>query len=144
MANITRPFHEYTYFKNPYFDPSHVSVASFCLISEGGIRCPPPPLRNFPIFYPYRHMVNCHFVKMKDSLNHNSIELQTIFKTNKMELLQSQAPVDRELSGSSASARHGTSDIGDQTSDIGHGTQDTGHRNQEILKRSFLRGDKKS
>ena len=29
-----------------------------------------------------------------------------------MELLQSQAPVDRELSGSSASARHGTFDIG--------------------------------
>ena len=31
---------------------------------------------------------------------------------NKMELLQSQAPVDWELSGSSASARHGTFDIG--------------------------------
>ena len=31
---------------------------------------------------------------------------------NKMELLQSQAPVDQELSGSSASARHGTFDIG--------------------------------
>ena len=31
---------------------------------------------------------------------------------NKMELLQSQAPVDWKLSGSSASARHGTSDIG--------------------------------
>ena len=30
---------------------------------------------------------------------------------NKMELLQSQAPVDWELSGSSASARHGTFDI---------------------------------
>ena len=29
-----------------------------------------------------------------------------------MELLQSQAPVDQELSGSSASGRHGTSDIG--------------------------------
>ena len=37
-----------------------------------------------------------------------------------MELLQSQAPVDRELLGSSASARHGTSDIGHQTSDMGH------------------------
>ena len=34
------------------------------------------------------------------------------FRGNKMELLQSQAPVDQELSGSSASARHGTSDIG--------------------------------
>ena len=33
---------------------------------------------------------------------------------NKMELLQSQAPVDWELSGSPASARHGTFD------DIGH------------------------
>ena len=32
--------------------------------------------------------------------------------SNKMELLQSQAPVDLELSGSSASARHGTFDIG--------------------------------
>ena len=31
---------------------------------------------------------------------------------NKMELLQSQAPVYQELSGSSASARHGTFDIG--------------------------------
>ena len=29
-----------------------------------------------------------------------------------MELLQSQAPGDKELSGSSASARHGTFDIG--------------------------------
>ena len=28
------------------------------------------------------------------------------WSNNKMELLQSQAPVDRELSGSSASARH--------------------------------------
>ena len=35
-----------------------------------------------------------------------------IKKQNKMELLQSQAPLDRELSGSSASARHGTFDIG--------------------------------
>ena len=34
-----------------------------------------------------------------------------ILDFNKMELLQSQAPVDRELSGSSASARHGTFDI---------------------------------
>ena len=32
--------------KNPYFDPSHVSVASFCLISEGAI------------IDPYRHRVN--------------------------------------------------------------------------------------
>ena len=31
---------------------------------------------------------------------------------NKMELLQSQAPVDQELLGSSASARRGTFDIG--------------------------------
>ena len=30
---------------------------------------------------------------------------------NKMELLQSQAPENKELSGSSASARHGTFDI---------------------------------
>ena len=41
-----------------------------------------------------------------------------------MELLQSQAPVDRELSGSSASARHGTFDIGHWTLDIIHGTWD--------------------
>ena len=33
-------------------------------------------------------------------------------KLNKMELLQSQAPIDWELYGSSASARHGTFDIG--------------------------------
>ena len=31
---------------------------------------------------------------------------------NKMELLQSQAPIEWELSGSSDSARHGTRDIG--------------------------------
>ena len=37
-----------------------------------------------------------------------------------MELLQSQASVDWELSGSSASARHGTSDIGHQTWHMGH------------------------
>ena len=36
----------------------------------------------------------------------NSVRFQG--NLNKMELLQSQAPVDRELSGSSASARHGT------------------------------------
>ena len=40
---------------------------------------------------------------------------QTEGKINKMELLQSQAPVDQELSGSSASARHGTSDSGHGT-----------------------------
>ena len=43
-----------------------------------------------------------------------------------MELLQSQDPVDQELSGSSASARHGTSDIGHLTSDMGHGTWEFG------------------
>ena len=46
---------------------------------------------------------------------------------DKMELLQSQAPVDLELSGSSASARHGTFDIGHQTSDMRHGTQEFGN-----------------
>ena len=50
-----------------------------------------------------------------------------------MELLQSQAPVDQEFSGSSASARHGTLDIGHQTLDMGH-------RNLEILKKSYFRG----
>ena len=55
-----------------------------------------------------------------------------------MELLQSQAPVDQELSGCSASARHGTFDIG-------HWTSDMGHRNLEILKRSyFQRGQNKA
>ena len=55
-----------------------------------------------------------------------------------MELLQSQAPVDQELSGSSASARHGTFDIRHQTLDMGH-------RNLEILKRSyFQRGQNKA
>ena len=39
-----------------------------------------------------------------------------------MELLQSQAPVDQELPGSSASAKHGTSDIEHWTLDMGHGT----------------------
>ena len=39
-----------------------------------------------------------------------------------MELLQSEAPVDQELSGSSASARHGNLDFGHQTWDVGHGT----------------------
>ena len=47
-------------------------------------------------------------------------------KKNKMELLQSQAPIDRELSGFSASARHGTWDMG--------------HRNLEILNRRYFRG----
>ena len=28
--------------KNPYFDPSHDSVASFSRFLEGGIQCPPP------------------------------------------------------------------------------------------------------
>ena len=37
-----------------------------------------------------------------------------------MELLQSRAPIDWELSGSSASARHGTFDIGHETWDIGN------------------------
>ena len=57
-----------------------------------------------------------------------------------MKLLQSQALVDWELSGSSASARHGTSDIGHLTSDMGHGTMDIdmGHGNLELLKRGYL------
>ena len=42
---------------------------------------------------------------------HITIQL-LILIMNKMELLQSQAPVDWELLGSSASARHGTFDIG--------------------------------
>ena len=50
-------------------------------------------------------------------------------KTNKMKLLQSQAPVDQELSGSSARYR---------TLDIGHQTWDMGHINLEILKRSYF------
>ena len=37
--------------KNPYFDPSHVSVASFCLISEGG-HSMPPPYRSFHFSIP--------------------------------------------------------------------------------------------
>ena len=56
-----------------------------------------------------------------------------------MELLQSQAPVDWELSGSSASARHGNSDIGDQTSDMGHGTQEFGNIEEKL----FEEGKKK-
>ena len=61
-----------------------------------------------------------------------------------MELLQSQAPADRELSESSASARHGTSDIGHWPWDIVHGTLCMGHgtldidmrqMNLELLKR---------
>ena len=58
--------------------------------------------------------------KVKDLVNNASIlaifslklyNFWQNFLKNKMELLQSQAPVDRELSGSSASARHGTFDI---------------------------------
>ena len=49
-----------------------------------------------------------------------------------MELLQSQAPVDWELSGSSASDRHGTLDIVHQTWNVGHGDIEI----LKILKRS--------
>ena len=59
-------------------------------------------------------------------------------RKNKMEQLQSQAPVDRELSGSSASARHATSDIGHYTSNRGHGTQEFGN-----IEEKFFRGDTK-
>ena len=45
-------------------------------------------------------------------MNYFSIFINNNINENKMELLQSQAPVDQELSGSSASARHGTFDIG--------------------------------
>ena len=64
--------------------------------------------------------------------------LLIFFNPNKMELLQSQAPVDRAFSGTSASVRHGTFDIGHQKSDMGH-------RNLELLKRSyFQRGQNKA
>ena len=43
------------------------------------------------------------YLEMLSWLNHPTM--------NKMELLQSQAPVDQELLGSSASARRGTFDI---------------------------------
>ena len=56
---------------------------------------------------------------------------ENTLETYKMELLQSQAPADQELSGSSASARHGTFDIRHQTLDMGN-------RNLEILKRSYF------
>ena len=66
------------------------------------------------------------------------ISLRCHIVGNKMELLQSQAPVDREFSGSSASARHGTFYIR-------HQTLDRGHRNLGILKRSyFQRGQNKA
>ena len=55
-----------------------------------------------------------------------------------MELLQSQAPVDRELPWSSASVRHWTFDTRHQTWDIIH-------KNLEVLKRSyFQRGQNKA
>ena len=57
-----------------------------------------------------------------------------------MELLQSQAPVDWKLSGSSASARHGTSDIGHWTSDMGRGTQEFENTEEKL----FLEGAKKA
>ena len=49
-----------------------------------------------------------------------------------MELLQSQAPIDWKLSGSSASARHGTFDIGHKILDMGH------HMYLEILRTSYF------
>ena len=55
-----------------------------------------------------------------------------------MELLQSQAPVEQELSGPSASARHGTSDIGHQTWDIGH----KNGKSEIIAERLSLEGTK--
>ena len=54
-------------------------------------------------------------------------------KTNKMELLQSQAPVDQELSGPSASARY-------RTLDIRHGTQKFENTEEKL----FLERTKKS
>ena len=54
----------------------------------------------------------CKKVKKYSKTDLFSFMLTTKTVLNKMELLQTQAPVDQELSGSSASARHGTSDIG--------------------------------
>ena len=54
----------------------------------------------------------CKKVKKYFKTDLFSFMLTTKTVLNKMELLQTQAPVDQELSGSSASARHGTSDIG--------------------------------
>ena len=45
-----------------------------------------------------------------------------------MELLQSQAPLDQELLGSSASAIHGNFDFGLKTSDMGILTLDIRHQ----------------
>ena len=50
-----------------------------------------------------------------------------------MELLQSQAPVDQELSGCSASARHGTFDIGHWTSEMGQGTGEFGYIEEKLF-----------
>ena len=50
MPNTSRLLPDiYHAWMSEYFDPSHVSVASFCLISE---------VQNFPFFNPYRHRVN--------------------------------------------------------------------------------------
>ena len=56
---------------------------------------------------------------------HTAIKIFFIIN-NKMELLQSQAPVDQELSGSSASAIHGTFDIG-------HGTYEFGNIEEKLF-----------
>ena len=64
--------------------------------------------------------------------NLTTLHLCVLLVLNKIELLQSQAPVDWELSGSSASDRHGTLDIVHQTWNVGHGDIEI----LKILKRS--------
>ena len=61
--------------------------------------------------------VQCMYAIMKNYFINSSFLRSLVVisvhpRLNKMELLQSQAPVGQELSGSSASARHGTFDIG--------------------------------
>ena len=68
---------------------SSTSLVTLDILTTG------PSVNTVVSFHAQDNLVSCHFYN------------------NKMELLQSQAPVDQELSGSLASARQGTSDIRD-------------------------------
>ena len=86
--------------KNPYFDPSHDSVASFSRILEGGHSMPPPPIRTALICIPSVKglMENMRQMQISNS-NSRDEPLTASTSMHQMMMLQMMLKMIQQMSG---------------------------------------------